>query len=73
MYETANRVEKTYLYSTLSKRLRFNASWAKFLAASSLSSSSGGRVANAKPYWLAYGLSEIKAGGSDAKRDVGTT
>lgn len=65
-------IKLTYLYSTLSNKSRLRASCAKFLTASSLSSSSGGRRASAKPYWVAYGLSPMKAGGSDARREVGT-
>lgn len=63
---------RTYLYSTLSSNSRLRTSWARFLTASSLSSSSGGRETRAKPYCEANGLSLTKAGGRDASREVGT-
>lgn len=61
-----------YLYSTFNNNLRFKASWENALTASTLSSSSIGSLHNANEYSVAYGLSDVKAGGKVARRVDGT-
>lgn len=62
----------THLYSTFNSKFLFNESSAKAFKASFLSSSSIGKRHKASAYSLAYGLSLLKADGSEARRDDGT-